>query len=204
MYFWTKTEEEIKAIVAKRIATRRANSEAKKKMIAEARARVIGLKDEIDELERKIDRLNTHKILSINSAKLTGKSLLTESEIVNGATEWNMICGIYFLIKENNVVYIGQSQDIFHRISAHFKDKIFDSIAYISCDPDLLDKMESLYIHALRPKLNGNIDKERKLAPLSLDKLLSFGHIGKPRRRRIAKESSCVRLDADKEKAARG
>lgn len=168
-----KTPEERKAISAKAHATRRANKEADERMRADARARVIGLRDEIAELERRRDALQMQQLASAEAAQLTGKTLLGENAIVKGSMPWAKVSGIYFLISVGRVVYVGQSVDVFGRISTHQKDKAFDSISYVPCEPHLLDKMESLYIHTLRPPLNGDMHNGAKLAPLALDELLS-------------------------------
>ncbi len=72
------------------------------------------------------------------------------------------------LVKGDRVVYVGQSINVFARISGHhIKD--FESFAFIPCNQTILDRLESLYIHILRPPLNGKIDGgERMLAPLNL------------------------------------
>lgn len=168
-----KTPEERRAIAAKAHATRRANKEAEERMRADALERVIGLKEEIAELERQRDALKMQQVASVAAAKLTGKTLLGESAIVAGAMAWAKVSGIYFLIRDGRVVYVGQSVDVFGRISTHQRDKTFDAIAYVPCERHLLDKMESLYIHTLRPPLNGDMRNGNKLAPLALDEILS-------------------------------
>jgi hypothetical protein len=59
---------------------------------------------------------------------------------------------------------------VYARISQHH-DKLFDSFAFIPCEKNLLDSLESLYIHVLRPSLNGNMHGGKQ-APLSLNKLI--------------------------------
>jgi hypothetical protein len=81
-------------------------------------------------------------------------------------------CGIYFLIDEKKVVYVGQSVNVFSRVFAHLGSKNFDSYVYLPCEKEKLDKLESLYIHFLSPPLNGNTPAGNKLAPLTLDSLL--------------------------------
>lgn len=65
-------------------------------------------------------------------------------------------CGIYFLLHEAVVVYVGQSKDLFYRIARHARDgeKVFDAFTYILCSEDELDKMEELYITAMVPRYN--------------------------------------------------
>ena len=132
------------------------------------------LKRERDFLMSQISSLKHELALSNISKKLTGKTLLSEIDILQSCNPLPMMTGIYFLIDGYNVVYVGQSVNIFSRVSQHFNDKKqFDSFAYIVCDKNILDKMESLYIHLLKPKLNGLHNNGIVCAPLSLEVLLS-------------------------------
>lgn len=167
-----KTKEERHAIAMKSHATRRARKEAEERMRAEARARVVGLKDEIAELECERDALQIEKNVNPFLGKIAGQSLLSERAIVKGAIDWEKACGIYFLVKNGCVVYVGQSVDIFVRISTQAKDKDFDAFAFVLCDPRHLDVIESLYIHTLRPPLNGEMPSGEKMAPLTMAEIL--------------------------------
>jgi hypothetical protein len=64
--------------------------------------------------------------------------------------------GLYFLIKYKEVVYVGQTIDIFGRVSKHRRlGKDFDSFSFIPCDdPARRDELESTYILALAPWMN--------------------------------------------------
>ena len=66
--------------------------------------------------------------------------------------------GIYFLIDGEEVVYIGQSINPLSRIGDHLrnKDGKFDRCFFIPVPRSILDLMESNFIKALSPKLNGN------------------------------------------------
>ena len=59
-------------------------------------------------------------------------------------------CGIYFLIKDDRVVYVGQSVHIDARLLAHAREKSFDRWHWIPCQVDALDEMERRYLDALR------------------------------------------------------
>lgn len=68
--------------------------------------------------------------------------------------------GIYFLFKNNRMVYIGQSINVQKRISSHTKD--FDAFRVIPCAvPDLL-KYEKRLINYFKPELNGETGGARK------------------------------------------
>jgi len=64
--------------------------------------------------------------------------------------------GIYFLIKDGIIVYVGQSKKVFSRIEAHREDpkKDFDAACYFECKENELDIFERVLIQAFWPKYN--------------------------------------------------
>ena len=66
------------------------------------------------------------------------------------------VCGVYFLLLGQEVVYIGQSRDIVARVHRHLDEHIkdFDRVLYLPCPPDLLDYFESRLIRVMRPRYN--------------------------------------------------
>jgi len=168
-----KTPEERSAIAAKSHATRKANKEKLDKARSDALIFANGLKAEIANLEFRLSRLSHVEKMKTASSKLTNKVLLSEDEIVSAAVPWQRSSGIYFLVSGHEVVYVGQSVNVYSRIAQHL-NKDFDRYAYVPCDVDVLDILESLYIHCLRPKLNGNKSSTEKSAPIRLDVLLGI------------------------------
>jgi len=75
-------------------------------------------------------------------------------EIWAGRQKWTPKCGVYFLFKEDKVVYVGQSINVAARISQHSGSKDFDSFSVLLCDQSKLDLLEGLYIRLLKPELN--------------------------------------------------
>lgn len=76
--------------------------------------------------------------------------------------------GIYFLLRGPDVVYVGQSVDVLHRIARHRREgKKFDAFSYLECDPSELDRLEWLYIKAFVPEENQSMGNrlERKRHP---------------------------------------
>jgi len=166
----SRTPEERKAIAAKSVATRQKNireREAQRLVDIEQRD---SLKCEIKKLKAELDSLRKLEHVNKTALTLTGKTLLREEEIVSAANTWELATGVYFLIDSGKVVYVGQSVNVYARIASHH-DKVFDSFAFIPCDKKILDSLESLYIHTLRPALNGNM-QGAKHAPMPLDKLI--------------------------------
>lgn len=83
------------------------------------------------------------------------KTDYTHEEIVAAAIPMAFSCGIYFLIKNDEVVYVGQSVDVMSRISKHRRaDTDFDFFNVVTCEPESLDEMEQAYIFALTPRYN--------------------------------------------------
>lgn len=68
------------------------------------------------------------------------------------------LCGIYFLIDQGWVVYVGQSRDAEFRISAHSAkqngQKIYDKYFILHCKKTELDVLERYYINKFLPKYN--------------------------------------------------
>lgn len=70
------------------------------------------------------------------------------------------ISAIYFLLKDGEVVYVGQSVSVFDRLLSHLNEmrseaaKDFDSTSFIPVPKDRLDELEQLFIRVLRPKYN--------------------------------------------------
>lgn len=87
--------------------------------------------------------------------------------------------GIYFLIKRNVVVYVGQSRQVHWRVREHKTqrngEKDFDSYCWIAVSPEKLDETELRYIELLRPRLNhlGSpiVKLERKIASRRISRI---------------------------------
>jgi hypothetical protein len=141
---------------------------------------VDGLRAEIAQLETKkailaaqVEKDERAMALCGYAKALTGSTLLTESEIVSNCSRFAECCGVYFLIKAGRVVYVGQSVNVYGRIYQHLVGKDFDSFAYVPCETESLDILESLYIHVLRPPLNGE-QCGAPVAPIRLNKLIKM------------------------------
>ena len=77
---------------------------------------------------------------------------------------------IYFLIKDDHVVYVGQTQNGLFRPFSHH-DKNFDKVKIIMCESNELDIVEDLYIKKYKPiynkqnnyKINFNLSRVRNI-----------------------------------------
>jgi len=111
--------------------------------------------------------------ITVDSLKDT--LLLNEEQIVKGASPAIGHTGVYFLIKNDKVVYVGQSTHILSRIGNQFNYVDYDNFAFIMCRKSELNIIESLYIHAFRPIKNGNnTHGGAKAAPLSFNKIVGL------------------------------
>ena len=134
------------------------------------------LKEQISDLTASVEGAQHAAQMMRLSCELTGAYLLREEQIVAAAAHVPDTTGVYFLIHQDRVIYVGQSVAILARIEAHRIDKTFDRVAYIPCAKELLNALESLYIHTLRPRLNQSVAKGmmRTHAPMSLPNLLAW------------------------------
>jgi hypothetical protein len=116
-----------------------------------------------------------------HSINVTGKQLqqtlndplLDEDEILLLAGIRRLKCGVYFLIKDESVVYVGQSTNIAQRIANHKATKDFDTFTYIQCKPENLNTIEAMYIDRLKPKYNYN-SQGRLVMPIMFTKFIDF------------------------------
>lgn len=77
-------------------------------------------------------------------------------EIVGSSYVHGTGVGVYFLLLDREVVYVGQTIDFLARLHRHKRDKEkdFNAFAFIQCKEDQLDALESLYIDAFLPRYN--------------------------------------------------
>ena len=67
-----------------------------------------------------------------------------------------MMCGIYFLMDGNTIVYVGQSIEVASRILSHIKDpgKRFDRACWFPVPKEKLNDVEEALIALLKPEQN--------------------------------------------------
>jgi hypothetical protein len=131
------------------------------------------LKLEIASLRLELKALQKEKQFSEMCRFMGKKTLATKETIVAASLNLADLSGIYFLIKDKEIVYIGQSTCVFRRVYDHlWSKKIFDSFSYIQCEKKMLDKLESIYIHFYQPPENGR-NHGFVCAPLRIDQLLA-------------------------------
>lgn len=65
---------------------------------------------------------------------------------------------IYFLIKDDKIIYIGQTKNLKTRLKVHAK-KGFDSVRSIECDDSVILYYEQRWIRRFKPPLNGSLGR---------------------------------------------
>jgi hypothetical protein len=81
-------------------------------------------------------------------------NLLDKETLIGRSQTVQRICAVYFLISDNEIVYVGCSTDFNARLISHIGTKQFDRYAYIHCEQEDLPWLEKLYIAKFKPKLN--------------------------------------------------
>ena len=61
---------------------------------------------------------------------------------------------VYFLFVGDDLVYIGKSLNLLHRVASHFGQKEFDHFSFITCTAGEIDELERRAIVKFRPPLN--------------------------------------------------
>lgn len=94
-------------------------------------------------------------ILYQNGTEIGKIDLLPETEIVALSLEIGPSrCGIYFLIQDCRLMYVGQSVNIDARIAQHRRERKFDRYHWIACAPEKLDALERAYLDRFLPPWN--------------------------------------------------
>src|SRR5579863_1939382 len=103
----------------------------------------------------------------------------TVKEIIDEAIPikvWPPESGIYFLYRDNEIVYIGKSNDIYFRISTHISEgkKIFDRASFIRHPVnDNLPVLEKYLIETFLPEYNKDMATQKIKNAIKEKRLLS-------------------------------
>ena len=80
-----------------------------------------------------------------------------------------MYPGIYVLLLNGEIVYVGQTRNIFGRFNGpDHRHRSYDKVYFVRCNPAELDRVEALMILKLKPKerqtynFNNNTDPRNK------------------------------------------
>lgn len=100
------------------------------------------------------------RIVTVNERHLRSLNSRSKEQIL-ATSRFSPVdhCGVYFLIIDEEIAYVGQSTNIHRRVSEHFRDSkrdgiSFDSYTYVLCKPSELDALEAIYIEKFAPEWN--------------------------------------------------
>lgn len=83
------------------------------------------------------------------------------------------VCGVYFLIYKEDVVYVGQSHNIRKRLKGH-SNKNYDYVGFQVClEKDLL-QTEDYFIKILNPKYNKMYNNKKRINHSEVNKHITF------------------------------
>ena len=119
----------------------------------------------------------------------------------NSQNNIKLVRGIYFLFDGSNLVYIGQSENIFKRVPIHLETKKFDNWNYIEFVEDDLDILEAEFILKYQPKYNKTIPKNNRWLSQSLIKKIH--NVGKIETNKMIKNNEVEYIVFDKIKYIR-
>ena len=96
-----------------------------------------------------------HEIISFSEAEATLSGLRQSTMSPESVIDMK-IPGVYFLFKNNNLVYVGQSTHVPTRIASHVREGRlkFDRVSFIRVPPERLLEVEAYYIDLLWPEEN--------------------------------------------------
>ncbi len=94
--------------------------------------------------------------------------LLLDTEIIaSSVPPYPRKCGVYFLIKDHELKYVGQSIDVEGRLREH-RSRGFDRWHWIPCAAEELDSLERRYLDAFLPPWNSDpltVTRRKALQP---------------------------------------
>lgn len=119
----------------------------------EARAWAALTEDRLHQRRSHVEMLRAVGAVPPRLLDALSKAELDHDQLVARAVPCHGFCGVYFLIKDKKVVYVGQSTNVFGRIGQHRNTAVidFDAYALVPCAKEELNELESRYIVALLP-----------------------------------------------------
>ena len=103
-----------------------------------------------------------------------------------------MNVGVYHLIKDNEVIYIGQSSNIKKRLYGH-KSKQYDSVEIFHCDTEEERRaLEKEHIEKYRPDFNITLNPDKKIQPASTSTILLPSKLHQQLKIKAAKDGETI------------
>ena len=89
--------------------------------------------------------------MNVDTTIILNELTKTKHNYNKDSVEYN----VYLLYKNDEIVYVGQTTQLFIRLNTHSKTKDFDQFSYISCESyEEMMSIESALILELQPKYN--------------------------------------------------
>lgn len=88
------------------------------------------------------------------------RNCFSQEEIADAAAPYlhkgNVRAGVYFLLAEDEIIYVGKTVDVRSRLEQHSRDNLkpFNRFFFIPCEIEELDYLEAVYIHLFTPRFN--------------------------------------------------
>lgn len=92
--------------------------------------------------------------------------LLALDIILSKRQTWQPPCGIYFLFQYDTLVYIGSSRAFYTRMLEHQRKIRFNTYVFLPCKVSEQKELETKYILAYTPLLNGHTPDKKLTAQL--------------------------------------
>lgn len=91
-------------------------------------------------------------------AQIDERGLLEPAFIAKKAMTFDRIVGVYFLLRDDTIVYVGQSTSIMTRLANHKIEgvKEFNRVFVVECPAGDLDRLERMYINKFKPIYNAS------------------------------------------------
>lgn len=118
---------------------------------AAARERMIGIRC----VTKTFDQSELVALIPKRTLEAMKRTRYTRHEIVESAMPMSLVPCIYFLVRDGEVVYVGQTTNLAARLYKHRQRGVdFDSFAQMPCPAEDMDRLEADYIDALLPEMN--------------------------------------------------
>jgi excinuclease UvrABC nuclease subunit len=101
----------------------------------------------------------------------TDKLNFSEQQIVFFASGYESCPGIYFLLQDDEIVYVGKSADTGFRVATHYNqgEKVFNGHAVVEIvDTEARDYWEVEYIVRFAPRYNASLPPSKKWVTLAI------------------------------------
>lgn len=95
-----------------------------------------------------------HRVINDKKTFVDASASYSSEDIIKSSTSVIDTSGVYFLIRDGVIVYVGQSKAVYSRIEKHRLTKHFDRITVLECEEGDLLSLEANYIKKFKPILN--------------------------------------------------